>query len=106
VRENYDGRWRVAVLSLSDGSLQREFPQLPTDSMVRWSPDGLSLDYIDAKSGTSNLWRQPLNGGRPRQLTRVFSKEEIQDFAWSLNGDKLAYIQGHAASDVILYHHK
>ncbi len=105
VRENYDGRWRVAVLSLSDGALQREFPQLPTDTTVRWSPDGSSLDYIDAKSGFSNLWRQPLNGGRPRQLTRFSSKEEIQDFAWSLNGDKLAYIQGHAASDVILYHH-
>jgi eukaryotic-like serine/threonine-protein kinase len=105
VRENYDGRWRVAILSLADGSLQREFPQLPTDSVVRWSPDSLSLDYIDAKSGSSNLWRQPLNGGRARQLTRFSSKEEIQDFAWSLNGDKLAYIQGHAESDVILYHH-
>ncbi len=105
VRENYDGRWRVAILSLSDGSLDREFPQLPTDSVVRWSPDGRSLDYIDDKSGLSNIWRQPLNGGRPRQLTRLFSKEQLQDFAWSENGDKLAYIQGHAKSDVILYHH-
>ena len=104
IRENYDGRWRVVILSLSDGSLQREFPQLPTDSPVRWSPDGRSLDYIDSRSGTSNIWRQPVNGGPARQLTRFSSKEEVQDFAWSRNGDKLAYIQGHAQSDVILFH--
>jgi eukaryotic-like serine/threonine-protein kinase len=104
LRENYDGRWRVAVLSLSDGSLRREFPELPTDSTVRWSPDGLSLDYVDSRDGHSNLWRQPLNGSRPRQLTSFSSQNEIQDFAWSRNGDKLAYIQGRAQSDVILFH--
>jgi eukaryotic-like serine/threonine-protein kinase len=104
VRENYDGRWRVAVLSLSDGSLRKEFPELPTDSRVRWSPDGLSLDYVDLRDGHSNLWRQPLRGGRPRQLTHFSSSEEVQDFAWSRNGDKLAYIQGRAESDVILFH--
>jgi TolB protein len=104
VRENYDGRWRVAVLSLSDGSLQHEFPQMPTESPVRWSPDGRALDYVDTRDGHSNLWRQPLNGGRPRQLTHFLSAEQVQDFAWSRNGDKLAYIQGRAESDVILFH--
>jgi serine/threonine protein kinase len=103
VRENYDGRWRVAVLSLSDGSLQNEFPQMPTESPVRWSPDGRALDYVDTRDGHSNLWRQPLNSGRPRQLTRFLSAEHVQDFAWSRNGDKLAYIQGRAESDVILF---
>jgi len=111
VRENYDGRWRVAVLSLSDGSLRKEFPQLPTASPagspvaspVRWSPDGLALDYVDTRDGHSNIWRQPLNGGRPRQLTHFVSTEEVEDFAWSRNGDKLAYIQGRAESDVILF---
>jgi Tol biopolymer transport system component len=103
VRENYDGRWRVAILSLSDGSLSRELPQMPTESPIRWSPDGLSLDYLDSRDGHSNLWRQPLNGNRPRQLTHFSSQDELQDFAWTRNGDKLAYIQGRAQSDVILF---
>jgi len=52
---------------------------------------------------TPILWRQPLNGSRPRQLTRFSSQDELQDFAWTRNGDKLAYIQGRAQSDVILF---
>ena len=113
IRENYDGRWQVAVLSLIDGSLQREFPQLPAvspespvASPVRWSPDGLAIDYVDTKDGHSNIWRQPLHAGEPRQLTHFTSAEDVQDFAWSRNGDKLAYIQGRAESDVILFHAK
>jgi len=103
----------VAVLSLIDGSLQREFPQLPAvspespvASPVRWSPDGLAIDYVDTKDGHSNIWRQPLHAGEPRQLTHFTSAEDVQDFAWSRNGDKLAYIQGRAESDVILFHAK
>ena len=36
---------------------------------VRWSSDSTSLTYIDTRSGVSNLWRQPLDGAPPRQLT-------------------------------------
>ena len=105
IRENYDGRWRVVILSLSDGRRPARVPAVADRYASALEPrDGRSLDYVDSRSGSSNIWRQPVNGGPARQLTRFSSKEEVEDFAWSRNGDKLAYIQGHAQSDVILFH--
>jgi Tol biopolymer transport system component len=95
----------VAILSVDDGSTQREFPELPIDGIVRWSPDGSALDYIESQDGSSNIWRRPLDGGPPRQLTRL-SEDRLIYFAWSRKGHRLAYIRGRAESDVVLFHRR
>lgn len=94
--------WRVAILSAEDGTIQQQFPRLPISGIVRWSPDGSALDYVDTKNGASNLWRQPLAGGAPQQLTH--SEDKIIYFAWCRNGTKLAYVRGRTESDVVLFH--
>jgi len=95
-------RWRVAILSASDGGIQRQFPQLPITSVLRWSPDGSALDYVDVQNGVSNLWRQSLSGGPAQQLTHL-GEDNIIYFAWSRDGTKLAYVRGRAESDVVLF---
>jgi eukaryotic-like serine/threonine-protein kinase len=102
-----NGLWHVAILSLADGRLVKDFPELPALGSknavpVRWSPDGAALDYIAVEGGSSNIWRQPLGGGPPRQLTKS-GEDKITYFAWNRSGTKLAYIRGRADSDVMLF---
>ena len=98
--------WHVAILSLENGAVLKEFSELPINGFkstpVRWSPDGSALDYVAVQGGSSNIWRQPLNGGAPRQLTRS-AEDSIIYFAWNRSGTKLAYIRGRADSDVMLF---
>jgi Tol biopolymer transport system component len=111
IRENYDGRWRVALIGLWTGAVQRDLPDLPADAnaVVQFSPDGRALDFIDRRHGSSNLWRQPLDGGPPYLLTHLNQRGGIIAFSWSSNGNKLAnsklaYVQGRVDTDVVLFH--
>jgi TolB protein len=105
IRE-FNGMWHVAILSLETGAVLKEFSQIPINGFrltpVRWSPDGTALDYVATRDGSSNIWRQSLNGGAPRQLTRS-AEDSILYFAWNRSGTKLAYIRGRADSDVMLF---
>ena len=69
--------------------------------LYHWSPDGLALDYANEKNGVMNLWRLPLNGSPPRQLTD-FHSGTVWDFAWSRDGKELALARGSRTSDVVL----
>lgn len=98
-----DGVWRVAILAFEDGTIRKEFPGLPVTDAVQWSPDGTALDYIDSRSKVPNIFRQPLRGGAPQQLTHL-TDDGVISFAWSPDGSKLAYISGRAESDLVLFY--
>jgi Tol biopolymer transport system component len=68
---------------------------------VRWAPDGQALDYSLTRSGATNIWRQALAGGPPKQITN-FKSDLIFSFAWSRDGKQLALARGSTSSDVIL----
>ena len=70
--------------------------------LVRWSPDSKNLDYIDERSGVSNIWEQPLTGGAPKQLTKFTTAEGIIDFSWYAQGDTLLLIRAKPTNDVVL----
>ena len=97
------GPWHVAIASFDTGDIVREFSRIGADSApVRWSPDGSALDYIAVEGASSQIWRQPLNGGPPQQLTAA-GEDSLLYFAWNSDGTKLAYIRGRADSDVVLF---
>jgi serine/threonine protein kinase len=104
IREPYDGSWRVAVLSLNDGAIQQQFPELPSeaDSAVHWNPDGRAIDFVDNRGPASNIWERLLHGS-VRQLTH-FTADRIYDFAWNRNGTMLAYVRGRTEGDVVFFH--
>jgi Tol biopolymer transport system component len=72
---------------------------METIDRLEWSPDGLGLAYVDP-SGT-NVWVQPITGGRPRQLTH-FTDRRIIDFAWSHDGQRLALSRATTTSDIVI----
>ena len=67
----------------------------------RWAPAGKALDYMLTRGGVSNIWRQPLAGGPPKQITD-FKAGLIFGFDWSYDGKQLALARGTASHDVIL----
>ena len=56
---------------------------------VSASPDGTSLVYTSTRSGSSDLYRIPVGGGSPVQIT----SDSTNEFApvWSPNGKEIAY---------------
>ncbi len=69
--------------------------------LVRFSRDGKAIVYPTRENGVDNLWLQPLDGSKGRQITN-FSSEHIYDFHWSFDGRQLALVRGHTDSDVVL----
>jgi Tol biopolymer transport system component len=72
--------------------------------VLRWSPAGDALDYIDARSSVANIWRQPIDGGPPRQISN-FTSGQILNFAWAPDGKNLAVAHGNSRSDVVSIRH-
>jgi serine/threonine protein kinase len=72
-----------------------------TNAGLRFTPDGKAVAFVLAEKGIENIWVQPLNGGKLRKLTN-FDSRQIQDFAWSRDGKRLAVMRNQFTDDVIL----
>jgi hypothetical protein len=59
------------------------------------------LQYLLTRSGATNLWEQPVVGGKAHQFTK-FSSGRIFDFDWSTDGKELLLARGETSSDVVL----
>lgn len=68
---------------------------------LRFSRDGRALDVALLDSIAGNVWRLPLDGGPPVQLTN-FSSDELRSFDWSWDGKLLACLRGGWRGDVVL----
>lgn len=96
-------RWSIGIVPVEGGArLKRfDFPATVTQRSVRWSPDGRSIAFANTPDGSSDIWLQPLDGGRSRQLTG-FKAANILAFDWSPDGHSLAVIRSVETSDVVL----
>jgi Tol biopolymer transport system component len=55
---------------------------MAVESMIRWTPDGRGITYIDEKGGVSNICVQTIDGAPLRQITN-FNSDRIFSFDWS-----------------------
>ena len=67
-----------------------------------FTPDGKALVYAISENGMQNLWMQPLDGSKGRQITN-FQKDGIQRFEFSPDGKTLGVMMQHGESDVVLF---
>jgi eukaryotic-like serine/threonine-protein kinase len=103
IQDEQTKRTAVAILSFEGGAPIRRFNdmQTPDHELIRWTPDGRSLTYIVTKDGVSNIWLQPVEGGRPKQLTN-FKEDQIFRLAWSNDGKNLAFDRGVTIKNILL----
>jgi Tol biopolymer transport system component len=91
---------RTQIIPFSGGAPIRSFAFAPQQT-TRWSQDGNGLIYVQTRDGISNLWKQPLDGSAPYQLTD-FKADRIYKYAWSRDGKQLVCVRGSDVSDVVL----
>ncbi|MEJ7710241.1 MAG: DPP IV N-terminal domain-containing protein [Pyrinomonadaceae bacterium] len=103
-RTDANSPWRIAVLPIAGGDALKVFevPSTQGSSIpLRWTPDNQMIAFVDTRSGVSNIYGQPLEGGSPKQLTD-FKSAQIFWFDWSQDGKRLACARGSVTSDLIL----
>ena len=94
--------WKLALIDVKNGGDPvKTFPVPSTTGRIRWTADGTALLYIVTDGGVSNIWRQPINGGRPTKVTR-FENDLIFSFDISPDGKTLVCERGTTAFDIIL----
>jgi len=93
-------RRKTALLPLSGGMPARTLGFVVPPN-ARWAPDGQALTYVEARAGVANIWRRPLDGSLPQQVTN-FTSSRIFRHDWSADGKRLALARGSWTSDVVL----
>jgi Tol biopolymer transport system component len=95
---------RLAVAPAGGGPVVSSHALLPgtyTTTIGAWSPDGQSIDYPVTRGGVANVWRQPINGGEPKQFTN-FTSLDMAALDWSPDGKTLFTVRGSRNDDIIL----
>ena len=96
----------MTIFSADTGQELQRLPTIPSGARLAWYPDGQALTYIVTDDrGVSNIWRQPLSGNAPNQITS-FQENQIFDYGWSRDGENLACLRGRAWSDAYLLQRK
>jgi Tol biopolymer transport system component/DNA-binding winged helix-turn-helix (wHTH) protein len=74
---------KLAVISFGGGEPTKLFDVPPTfRANTVWMPDNRGIAFLDSRTGTTNVWMQPLSGGKPVQLTELNS-DGIAAYDWS-----------------------
>jgi hypothetical protein len=89
----------VAALPVDGRGRWRELGAVPDPET--WTADTTGIRYPVTERGTTNIWRLPLRGGQPVQVTR-FDRDLIFRFAWSREGRSLAMTRGSVSANVVL----
>jgi len=97
------------ILSFKDKSIKTfAFPTTAVQKysenqfVLRWTPDGKNLSFVNDENGFANIWLLPLNGDKSRRVTN-FNDNFIFSFAWSPDGKRLAVSRGTLTSDAVIF---
>lgn len=98
--------WRFRLLPAAGGEPVRKFG-LPAGLDInlhggQWLPDGSAFIFVAGRDGIWNVYRQPIVGGDPVQLTDFQSTDEIYSPAFSPDGKQLVFSRGGWRFDIYL----
>lgn len=83
------GRTDLWMVTL-DGNVQRRLTTHEAgDFNPRWAADGKSLFFLSTRSGSSQVWRLPMEGGEAAQVTDL--PLDIGNLELSPNGERIAF---------------
>ena len=77
------------VMNVGDGTIIARVVLPGQPDGIEWSPDGQALLFVDHGQPVWNVWRAPVSGGAPRQVT-PFKEGRVTSFEFSPDGRRLA----------------
>lgn len=95
---------RIAVIPFEGGPDIKVFEIVASGTalaVLHWSNDGKSILYTVTSNNLTNIWSQPVDGGKPTQVTD-FREMLMTGFSWSRDGKQLACTRGTLVRDAIL----
>jgi serine/threonine protein kinase/Tol biopolymer transport system component len=100
-RTDESDRWKIAILPFDGGEPLQTFAlPYPYNQIIRWTPDSRAITYLDKVNGVHNLWRQPIDGSAPTQITN-FDSDLIMQYGW-LTPEELIMARGGRRRDIVL----
>jgi dipeptidyl aminopeptidase/acylaminoacyl peptidase len=69
--EENKGRTSLWLVQADGGGPRRLTTAQANDDDPRWSPDGMTIYFLSTRSGTSQVWRIPVDGGEAEQVTNL-----------------------------------
>lgn len=103
-QQKYLNKLQLAIYGVEDGKSIKSF-NLVSEKIsftnLHWTSDSKAVDYGARIIGVENIWRQPLDGSNPQQMTHFIS-EFIFGFDWSPDGKQLALTRGYWEDNLVL----
>jgi Tol biopolymer transport system component/DNA-binding winged helix-turn-helix (wHTH) protein len=97
----------IAIVDSQGGHDLKQFKidaqrlQHVANTRPQWSSDGSSIYFVRLKDGASNIWKQPIDGSEPTQITQ-FSSGRIYNFAFSPDEKQIAISYGPYNRDAVM----
>ncbi len=92
-----EGGYGAWIVDAEGGPPRRLSPGAETSWQPNWSPDGKQIYFTSARSGRAEIWRVPVEGGVPEQITRTGGSAG----SLSRDGKTLYYVNGFEGQDGI-----
>ena len=89
------------ITAATGGAPLYEVPMPYGAGAAEFALDGQALNVVLNRNHAGNIWRLPLNGGPPSQITK-FTSGDIFSFALSPDGKHLALSRGQSKTDVVM----
>ena len=92
---------KLAVIPIDGGAPTKLFDVPPTfRANTVWMPDNRGIAFLDSRTGTNNVWMQPLSGARTVQLTD-FKSDGVAAYDWSRD-NRLAATRSVESTSIVL----
>jgi serine/threonine protein kinase len=103
---NQNAPAKLAILSINGGDPIKLFDiqnSISTTVLasVHWSTDSQSIWYVSTVNNVSNIWSQPIDGGKPKALTD-FKDSLIAGFAISKDSKRMFLSRGFFVRNAVL----
>ena len=84
------GDANIYVLDLNESGEPERLTSAPeSDGAPQWSPDGETVYFLSSRSGSSQIWRKSVSGGRARQVSDY--PVSVSTFRLSSGGDRIVF---------------
>lgn len=83
------GITQIGLLDLASGRMRALTGGDKSNSSARWAPDGGALYFLSPRSGTSQIWRLPMDGGEAQPVSSL--PLDVGSFVLSPDGRRIAF---------------